>query len=422
MRPGTPDQSQNSDNLPNDTDSESAPIITSTVPVQNAPSTDESSQVIGQQQTTTPSVNATNQQIGSSLGGPIPSKKRGKIVKLFLIALIALILLGGGSAGAYFGYVVPNKPENKLQKALFNSLSKQELSSKGDMTFDYSDEASPIKSMKLSFDTQFDGAASSISGDFELSISGVKIPISVRMVDKNFYIKIGDLTSLLAALQLSDASVEYGDIFSLLTEEIADKWIEIDDTLIKQVGLNPDDCVFGTSLSSEDLKKLEEAYSKNRFFTIQSTSSEAVDGATSTKFVLNANEAKAKEFEKSLKDLTITKQLEKCSQPDDTQSNGADQEVKDENPLMNYEMAVWVDSGTNLINKFEFKAKDKDVQGSISAKISYKAVDITKPEGAIPALTLFNKLQQSFLSTYGAELPTDVQGWSTLIPSPLISD
>src|SRR2546423_452925 len=41
-----------------------------------------------------------------------PPKSRGRKKKLVLLLVPLLVLLIGGGAGAYFGYYVPNKPEN----------------------------------------------------------------------------------------------------------------------------------------------------------------------------------------------------------------------------------------------------------------------------------------------------------------------
>ncbi|MEK7603057.1 MAG: hypothetical protein AAB459_02315 [Patescibacteria group bacterium] len=386
------------------------------------PTSSEPAQVAEQQTNSEQPSAEVLQPLTNPIGTPQVKKSRSKLLKIIAIIFVAVIVLGGGSAGAYFGIVVPNKPENKLQKALFNSLAQHEITAKGDITVDTPEES--LKSTKLAFETQVDTSAPALSGVLEVSVAAVKIKIDVIMVEKNFYFKVGDLKSLLALAQLDESISEYIQLFELLEESLTDKWIEIDDTLLKQFGINPDDCVLTPTLSSDDLKKLEETYTKNRFLNIQSTASEAVDSISSTKYVLKADETKSKEFEKVFKELSVAKQLEKCSQPESSEGNGLDQEVKkDDEPLTNYEMSIWVDNSASRINKFEFKAKDGETSGSISAKISYKAIEIKKPEGAIPAITLFSQLQQSFLNTFGPEeLPTDVQGWSTLIPSSLLSD
>lgn len=50
-------------------------------------------------------------------------KKQRKAIKVILIALLGVGVLAGGSAAAYFGMVVPNKPENVLKVAVANSLA-----------------------------------------------------------------------------------------------------------------------------------------------------------------------------------------------------------------------------------------------------------------------------------------------------------
>src|SRR5262245_9196840 len=61
---------------------------------------------------------------------PLPPKKGGKFKKVALV-LGAVLIVGGASAAAYVGVILPNKPENVLKQALVNSSQETQVSYKG---------------------------------------------------------------------------------------------------------------------------------------------------------------------------------------------------------------------------------------------------------------------------------------------------
>src|SRR4051812_9502094 len=58
-------------------------------------------------------------------------KRRFRFKKQLAIGLAIMVALLGGSAAAYFGYYMPNKPQNILAQAVSNTLQQHQITSSG---------------------------------------------------------------------------------------------------------------------------------------------------------------------------------------------------------------------------------------------------------------------------------------------------
>jgi len=328
-----------------------------------------------------------------------PQKAKPKNQKTRILALIAIgvAILSGSGAAAYFGVVVPNRPENILKSAITNTLSQKQISAKGVVDIENTDASSGAYTLK--FESQANAAAKTFAMQMELTTSGVKLPLEARYVDTNIYVKVGDLGTI-KSLALAYAP-NMGQFVDTLSQKLSNKWIEIDHSLLKQAKM---DCVLDSSgLTTEDINLLVSAYHTNPFATIKSTTSEKLDGKDSIKYVIDVNDNKSAEYAKKLDNLSIIKKLKSCNK-DSKVLDTASIADGDTTPL-----TLWVDKSSKRISKIASESTPQDAQKShlkakLSATLSYNAVDIKKPDGATPFMQLYGEILQSFQQGFGEEL------------------
>jgi hypothetical protein len=303
-----------------------------------------------------------------------------------VIIIAAVVVLFGGGAAAYYGVVVPNQPENVLKTAFEKQLQKQQSSTKGSISVDLKQETSSIKNVTVTFKSALDTQKQAFSAELEASVSGAKLPVEIRSVDKSLYFKVGSLSSIkgLAALAGGEEATAAVDAIG---DKLSNKWIEIDSTLLKQANAECTTDLIG-NFTQKDIDEIMKVYSDNAFVTVKNKTADQVDGKNATKFELGLDKQKATEFANKLGSVQALKKINDCGKTTTGQSAG-DQEVKDD--LKNtandtdFTLNVWVDGGKNL-RQIEIKATDKD--GGATALITFTddKVDVQKPEGAKPLM------------------------------------
>ncbi|MDB5185801.1 MAG: hypothetical protein JWL85_324 [Candidatus Saccharibacteria bacterium] len=322
---------------------------------------------------------------------PTPPKRSKKaLLAVVIIAVIALLM--AASAAAYYAVIVPNQPENVLKAAVHNTLEQRQASSKGTLSIEMlqAKEGEP-KNIDVSFNGQGNADASAFAAQVDVAISGVKIPVEVRSVDKNLYFKLGDLGSIKGVLKLTDPQA--ASMIDAASKVVSNQWVEVDSSLLKQA--DAECAVDNYSLTKEDVDQLVKTYENHQFARIKSSSEETVNGTASIKYQLEFDEAKANEFGKSVKDISVMKKLEECAKKGgqdkalnqfDTE---LDKEVKDKGT---YEFYLWVDKSKKLINQVELKGGDKESTGALKATIEYGNVNITKPENVKSFIEIMGEL------------------------------
>jgi hypothetical protein len=315
-----------------------------------------------------------------------PQKKRfSKKVKLLLIGIVVVIVLAAGSAGAYFGIIVPNQPENVLKSAITNTLKEKQISYDGTFDVSAADTAKPgaQQATSMTFKGSGDLDKQTMKTELSVTVSGVKVQGEVRYIDQTVYIKLNDLG---AVKNLASA---YNAEASSVISKIENQWIEIDKTLLKQANA---DCVLDTqmTISDEELNSLYDAYTKNAFATIKSTGNEDVNGKAATKFELSLDDNKMADYLKNLSELSWVKKFEGCSKD----VKGPDNSTLKDGDIT--PLTVWVDKDTKRIVKLasqstEYDAKEKNIKGSGSVTLSYGPITVEKPSGAKPIMTLLSE-------------------------------
>lgn len=327
------------------------------------------------------------------VNSPMPHQKRRLSLKSpLIIAVLGVLVLLGGSAAAYFGYVIPNKPENVLAKAVSNTLSQTQLTTDG--TVDTSSDG-------IAAHIEYTAAANETSHALDLklnaTISGIKIPLELMSINKNLYFKVGDLSSLEGLLsQFAGVNnTDYKSLEDKINKAITDQWIEVDSTLIKEAKL---DCLanYPAAFSQSDIHALQKSYNGSQFVTITSHAADKVNGVATTKYQLSISDDNLAKL--NLNGTGYFKTLNDCLKKADPSSSLSLSSLKDgdKTPL-----TLWVDKANKRIVKYatESTAKDKakGVDGSLSGTITYGQVTITQPANAKPVLNLLNDLNLNSL-------------------------
>ncbi len=373
------------------------------VPVQSVPSSEPTAapapQIFGLQNSPTPPSGEVGAPVLSANSATVmqASKPRRKL-KAALLTLVGLVVIGGGSAAAYFGIVVPNKPENVLKTAVFNSFDQQNISAKV-----LAEGKSGGAGFKADMTMKANVADKSSAMDAKFTVSGLTFSGEARMVGGSAFMKVGDLSNVTSLIEAF--SPDYATQIKAVTDKVSDQWFEIDSTILKTAGA---DCVLNTEtkLSEADLKILSDKYTENPFVTIKNTSNEDISGKAAIKYDLSINNKKAAQFLTSLEQTSLFKKLDSCAKQSETTSLTGDQDISNTvntdgiKDTDNTELTVWVDKSTKQFSKVAYEAsaemKKNGNDLKIEATMDYAPVKIDKPEGSMPITDLIAELGKAF--------------------------
>jgi hypothetical protein len=319
----------------------------------------------------------------AQIGVFAPQKPKKKSwLKAVVIGAAGAVLLGGATVGAYFGYYVPNKPENILKKALVNTFSPDLAKSVYmDGDFSFTDD-----SEDMTISGTLDGKADDEGNvDVALTVDALvtTIKVDIRGVDGNYYVKVSGLTGLPELLGVADdPNVQ---AYASLIDGIDDQWIEINKSLIEQFsGVES-----GSELSEADIKKLTDIYRKHSFLKVKQTlPDEVIKGAESHHYQVVVDQAELQAAFQELKNANI-KSLKVTQDEIDAFKDSLQDAGLDKHPF-----DIWINKETKVINQFGFKVKDGE--SSVNFRISFfdfnKPVTVEKPEDARSVLEVLGPL------------------------------
>jgi hypothetical protein len=341
---------------------------------------------------------------------PVAKKSRLSFFKkkAFVLPLAVLLILGIGSAAAFYVVIKPNMPASKLQAAFVNTLQQKQFSYNATVTSD------PTSSGGVAVKAIANGSLNTSSQDLDstisTTISGVTINAEVRYVGQNLYIKFGDLSSLITILNGLDPA--FSSAAGSISSQLSNQWVEVDSTLLKEAGLS---CIIdnNNTLTNSDINQLKADYSKNPFIVIKSHTSATIGGAASEEYVLNVNDDKANNFGNSLTNLPLAKSLEKCQ---DFQSSTKDASSKGDNKIT--PLSVWVDKSTKRIDQIEYQSTMDGKTGKLVLSLGYNASSVSAPANSKPLLTVLANLESSLNSSGNGSTLDSLFGGSSSTDSP----
>lgn len=320
-----------------------------------------------------------------------PKTKKGKAFKIIIITILILSALFGAAAAAYFGYIIPNNPENKLGSSLLNAFKNEQGTVSGKIDF----KSKTGDNMAVAVDYKLQNTAEgsmSLSGN--LGVQGTSFPFESIYADKDMYVKVGGLNAIASFLPTADTS---GLDFS----KLSDTWFVINRSLIQSSDQANCALDINTSLSKGDQSKLKKAYNSHPLFLVESSNSEKLDGQSVTKMVIKpTSDDEANKFAKELENLDVYKKAKECfgSSFDSLQSS-IDEEINpDDTKDMKTTMIAYIGKG-NQLKKVEIKGSDDESDVLIDMNFDWSPVTITKPEGAKPIQDIISALDMNSLSS-----------------------
>lgn len=322
-----------------------------------------------------------------------PSHKKRNII----IALVILFIASG--VGAYFGYFVPNKPENIWKSALVNT-------GKGyDEIIKHSENAAKISDWSQEAEFNIDGAieadgtftgetsgnTSKVNGD--ISAMGMKLGFDVRTIPSttdvpDMYFKVAGLDGLGTLLAQDDPTV------ASALNGLNNQWYVIDHTLFEQLeGVSDNPAAEITGKDVTDLFKQFGVTSNKYVFTDDAENAAVVvkdqigretkNGRSVYHYTVDANEKQADKYVTALcndlKGSKIGKLLSSSIGEDaidcstDSKAAAGDVQLKAEELTKkagaesDLTVDAWVDTKTKLFHAIRFSdKKDKKTFVEIS--------------------------------------------------------
>jgi hypothetical protein len=224
-----------------------------------------------------------------------PSKKKKGLIAA-LIAVIAVLVLAGGAAWGYFGYYLPNRPENVLKAALANSFSPEKVNSvalSGEVNIN-DDEGNGFEA---SFNGGFaEGGRFDVNANLDLSVTSVTI--DARSPDgETFYLRGSNLEGLAQMLGAGDNSAIQP--YTAILSSLEGQWIEISQSFVEQ-STNTSEPPLPTD---QDLDRLAQAYKEHPFLSVQEVlPDEQINSTDSYHYRVAFDEATFESFARALRD------------------------------------------------------------------------------------------------------------------------
>ncbi len=327
----------------------------------------------------------------------VTSSVKKKLPVMAIAALVAIVVLGG-SAAAYFGIVVANKPENLWAKALTNT-------GKGyDRLVTYADSQKDTKGAKINGTFKFDSKDVVVDGtiDSKFYEKDSETKIDAGAVGQRFtlealthttdtsanpdiYLRVNGLKGIDKVLGAEAAGA--GEQFAAFDNQ----WYFIDHTLLDQVEKSATKSDSGIqNVKLQDVTDFARALgeptkqyvftddaSKAVFVVKQNVGKEKLDdrGAYHYKVGINKNHLKA--YNQALCDKALSTKLYKAISSGKSEADLKRQceDTKDLDSIKDTDTAdVWVDTSTKLVRKITFN--DPKVAGDfVSVGLNYNGGD-----------------------------------------------
>jgi hypothetical protein len=328
---------------------------------------------------------------------PKKSRNYKKLSKYMAMTLVVLIVLGGASAAAFFGYIRPHQPAYILRSALINTIKQNQYDFNANIN---SSGGAGDPAFKLGLSGEAGKQSKNAEFNLNFDVSGITVTAQAKYVNQNLYVKVGDLSSLTSLAAGADPTL--GTLAQQVSSQVSNKWIEIDSTILDEGGVN---CFSNENLniSNSEISSLENLYNKNQFTNIKSTTNTTLNGQAVEEFNIAINDNKGASFLNSLNSLSQVKKLESCTKT--SQSDGlsySSQNIKGDGKTT--DVQVWVNKKTKLLQQLSTKINSDSETGTISLGLGYHPVNVTAPASSTPILTVIGQVEQDFDSGTGTNL------------------
>lgn len=330
---------------------------------------------------------------------PTKSNKKKKLV-MGLLAGLAVLVLGSGSAAAYFGYYLPNKPENFFMASLAKSFDTSLKSVRFDGAIEVSGDSVPkeIRGLSMSGETNSTGAMT-LSATLETAYAKPKLSI-LTADEKSMFVKMSGISGVENILTMATAGSEYEQLvegIAPVLEKLNDQWYELDTTTLTDLsGVEAEGSP--TELTEEQKQKLIEAYKQHPFLTVtKELGDEAINGSSARHFEVVVQKEAMLEFVKSVKDIGIA-----GLKVTDEDIASFEKEIASVD-FNRFPVQVWIDKKTKYLAQLQMSATEEGVNitGRITLKDFNADISISKPENAKSLMELYGEIGPDLTGIYG---------------------
>lgn len=325
-----------------------------------------------------------------------PFWKRKKVMTIMVV--IAVLLLGGSVAAGYYGYYLPNKPENVVKRALFNTfgengLQTQSFRYEGSLSFSGPDVPKNLGAFNFSGESDGQkGVAFKLVTDASVAKPTLEI---VSPDSKDFYLRLsglGGLDKLFQYWGLNAASDEgqLANQFAPVVAKLNNKWIELSSQMLSQMdGGESESTETVPELSAEDRRKVADAYKKHPFLKdVKRLGNENIAGQASQHFQIQLDNQNLKSFVQELRNLKVSN----LDMSDEEYRSFT--EFVDKEDISKHSFDLWVDK-QKYINQLNFNYRSDggtDASLRLTLKDRGAAVQIKKPEKSKSLMELMGEL------------------------------
>jgi hypothetical protein len=310
------------------------------------------------------------------LGNPPRRKKWVKPVAIIAV----LLLLGSGSAAAYYGYYVPHQPKYILARALGNTISKDKIKSaryQGTYAIKSTDDKQTYKG---SFSGYADGKVFAMQGTVGLLVTTVKVEART-FANNNAYVKLSGLDGLGDVL----ASSGYGS-YSPYVTAVNNNWVELDQSLLSSA--SGAGTVGGVKLSSADAQKVQTIYQQHLFVQVTKVyGDDTINGMDSYHYKISVDHKELYAFATELNKARISGLPE---------LNKETLSWIQKTDLSKYSVEVWIGKDQMVLNKMAITAPlgKTTVSSQLSLSDINSTATVAKPT---KAKTLLEVLSEGLL-------------------------
>lgn len=323
---------------------------------------------------------------------PVQNVVKKPMDKKMILGVIfaALVVLGGGSAFAYYKYTT--SPDYVVAKMFTADVDVTSMEFDGSMDMNFTTVASssaPALSQKVSFG--FNGGFDvkdekdpKVSANVSVNYQGMLAkPVSADLVyaGKSMYFRINDAPDLGASLPLSELN---GLWFSLTESDLASLTEMTATTTVSPTG----------TLTPAQTKQVMEAVKKHKVFVLKETKAdEVVNGVSTYHYVFTMDKNGLIPFMKEVAPIT-------------GETFTAEQEAQLKESLEMFDTIsgeIWVGKKDYMPYRlslvFGIKPNESMSSGNMTMTMSFKnfnkAFNVTVPSGATPAAEFFNGMMPS---------------------------
>jgi hypothetical protein len=352
-----------------------------------------------------PQANTGQYEYPGAYGQPYPaaaqtpkSSNKKKLV-MGVLAGLAVLVLGSGSAAAYFGYYLPNKPENYFMASLAKSFDASLKSVRFDGAIEVSGESVPkeIRGLSMSGETNSSGG---VSFNATLETAYAKPKLSILAADeKSMFVKMSGISGVENILAKAAAGSDYEQLVEGIApaiEKLNDQWYELDTTTLTDLsGVETEGTP--TELTEDQKQKLIEAYKQHPFLTVtKELGDEDINGSSARHFEVVVQKEAMIEFVKSVKDIGIA-----GLKITDEEVASFEKEVASVD-FSKYPVQVWIDKKTKYLSQLQASVTEDGVTvtGRLTLKDFNADITITKPEDAKSLMELYGEVGPELTGLY----------------------